>query len=421
MAGKHRKEKIVHAPTKRQLSHWDKQKRQARIIKICAAVLIVAVIGVIVGGIYIEQVMPYQKTVIKVNDAAYDFDYYSNMLDAITTGVPNAQISYYTDIAAQAIAQCQLVRQKGPDVGLTVTDEEIKKEIEEDKLPDNAVGTDLASTRVLTKKYAEQVCTPKIPKTVEQAEVEAMFLDSKAIVEEQKNKLQLGENFTTMASQFSVEPNSKASGGYLGWIPRGYEEYAFSKINGAVFKDVIFTLKPGSYSDAIYDSSIEKSYGFWVLQFLEKDDARGYHGKGILLPTQAQAEDIRTQLLNGGNWDELAKQYSQATGKESGADLGWIQPGTDEKMLVRILAAQEPNKISDAMRDDTVKTSGGYWLVHVKDIQERPLPASIVQSVTQKCLGDWVEGLVKDARIENLLDEQQKNLAVQKISKTRGK
>jgi PPIC-type PPIASE domain len=421
LAGKHRKEKIERALTKRQVSRWEKQKKQARIIQICVAVIVIAAAGLIGAGIYLEQVVPGQKIVIKVNEATFSLDYYTKMLDIITQNATKGQISAYTDTAAQAIEESEIVRQKAADAGVSATDDEIKKAIETGKLPDNVVGSDLARTRVLTTNYAEKVCVPKQPKSVQNAQVEAMFLDSKAMVNDRKQKLALGENFTKMAAQFSMEPITKGASGYLGWIPKGYEMYAIPELADSVLKDVIFTLTPNTLSDPIYDPSIERSYGFWVLQLLEKDDAKGYHGRGILVPTQEQADDLRAQLLNGANWDDLAKKYSQAPGKDSGADLGWLQPGTDKSMLVRLLAGQEPNKISDALRDDTVKTKGGYWLIQVIDLQDRPLPVKVYQALSEQCLEEWVQGLVKDAKIENLLDSTQKDLAAQKVSKTRSK
>ncbi|MCX6006801.1 MAG: hypothetical protein NTZ34_06015 [Chloroflexi bacterium] len=182
MAGKHRKEKIEHAPTKRQVSRWEKQKKQSRIITICVTVIVVAAVGLIIGGYYWEQVMPNQVTVLKVNDVSFDFDYYTKVLDIITKSAPKEQLSYYADMAAQAVEQSELVRQKASDFSLSATDEEIKKEMETGNLPQNVVGSDVARTRVLTNKYTETVCIPKLPKSVQQAEVEAMFLESKAMV-----------------------------------------------------------------------------------------------------------------------------------------------------------------------------------------------------------------------------------------------
>ena len=90
-------------------------------------------------------------------------------------------------------------------------------------------------------------------------------------------------------------------------------------------------------------------------------------------------------------------------------------------MLVRLLAEQQPNQISNVIRDETVKTSGGYWLVEVMNVQDRPMTTQIYQTLTQESLESWIQGLVKDAKFENLLDQKQKDLAVQKISKTRSK
>jgi parvulin-like peptidyl-prolyl isomerase len=422
LAGKHRKEKIVHAPTKRMQSRWEKQKKMSRLIVICLVVVVVLVAGTIAAGIYLEQVAPYQKIVVKVNDKSFDFDYYIKTMDMFTQGVPKDSVPYYTDMVAQAIQQGEIVREKAADFGITATDEEVNKEIEQGNLPkDSVAATDLARVRLLTKKYIDKVCLPKQPASVQQAEVEAMFLETKDMVADRKQHLLLGDNFTNIAGQLSIETTTRNKKGYLGWIPKGYESYALGDLKGSTLKDVIFTLEPKTYSDAIYDPNVSKPFGYWVLQVLEKDPSKGIHGRGILLPTREQADDVRAKLINGGSWDELAKQYSQAPSATSGGDLGWVQVANDTSMLPRILSGQESNKISDVIRDESVQTKGGYWLVQVMNIQDRPLVDSIKQTLTQECLGAWVQGLMKDVKTETLLDDAQKTLAATKVTKNRSK
>lgn len=422
MAGKHRKEKIVHAPTKRQVSRWERQKKMSRIIMICGIAIVVIVVGLIVVGVYTEQVMPYQKIVVKVNDKSFDFDYYIKTLDMITKGAGKEVLSSYVDIVPQAIVQGELVREKAADVGITVTDDEANKEVEQGGLPKNSVAaTDLARTRLITKKYAEQVCLPKIPASVQQAEVEAICFESKSVATERKQRLLLGDNVSSTASQLSVEPVTKDKKGYLGWVPKGYESYVLGTLNDSLLKDVIFTIEPKTWSDPSLDTGVEKSFGYWVVQVLEKDPSRGTHARGILMPFKDQAEDVRAQLLNGGSWDALAEQYSQAPSASSGGDLGWVQVSNNKAMLPRLLAAQEPNKISDTIRDDTAPTKGGYWLVQVKNRQDRPVADSVKQTVTQECLVAWVDGLMKDAKTETILDDAQKAQAVLKVTKSRSK
>jgi hypothetical protein len=422
LAGKHRKQKIVHAPTKRMQSRWEKQKKLSRIIVICVAAVVVAVIGVIAAGIYFEQVMPYQKIVVTVNGKSFDFDYYIKTLDMMTKGTTKDMVQYYSDVAATAIQQNEMVREKAGDVGITATDEEINREIEQGGLSkDNIASTDLAKTRVLARKYSEQVCLPKLPASVQQDEVEAMVLESKAMVGDRKQRLLLGDNFSTMASQLSSDPVTKQKQGYLGWIPKGYESYVLGNLKDSVLKDVIFTQEPKTYSDAVYDANVENTFGYWVLEALERDPSKGTHGRGILVSSRDQGAEVRALLVNGGSWNDLAKKYSQAPSASSGGDLGWVQVTNDNTMLARILAAQELNKISDILRDDTTRTKGGYWLIHVINVQNRPLADNIKQTAVQECLGTWVEGLMKDVKTENLLDDTQKALAVTKVTKTRSR
>jgi foldase protein PrsA len=131
---------------------------------------------------------------------------------------------------------------------------------------------------------------------------------------------------------------------------------------------------------------------------------------------------VREELKNGASWDEMARNYSQdAASKDKGGDLGWKVPGMDTGMLARMLSAFEVKQISDSIRDDTVTTTGGYWVIKVMDKGERALDSVISQTLEDECLAAWVEGLMKDAKTENLLDQTQKDKAVEKVMKLRSK
>ncbi|MCX5994206.1 MAG: hypothetical protein NT177_08365, partial [Chloroflexi bacterium] len=114
MAGKHRKEKITRTPTKHQLSRWEREKRLSRIIGITTGVIIAAVLGIIGYWYYSEQVMPYQQTVIKVNDKAYSMDYFIKTLDFYSKGQSSDITKMYTDVVAQAIPQSQAIIEAAP-------------------------------------------------------------------------------------------------------------------------------------------------------------------------------------------------------------------------------------------------------------------------------------------------------------------
>jgi hypothetical protein len=422
LAGKHRKVKVERAPTRHQLSKWEKQNKLSRIIMICTLALVVVLAGVIGVGIYLDQVAPYQKTVIKVNDVSFDYDYYVKMLDLLSKGQNDKTIlKYYVDMVASVIQQSEVVKEKAADFGITVSDEEINKELETSKLTKSNVSVDMMRTRIITQKYSQQQCLPKQPKTVEQAEVQAMLLENKAMATERKQRLLLGDNFSTMAGMLSLDSTTQSKKGYIGWIPKGYESYGLGTLKDSSIKDVIFKLAPKEISDPVYDNSVSKPFGYWVVEITEKNDTKGVHARGILTGSKDDAETVRTMLLGGASWDGLAKQYSQDASKDSGGDLGWKVPGMDKSMLDRILSGLETNKLSDVIRDDSISTKGGYWVVQVLKNEERPLEKSISESLSEQCLGAWVDGLMKEAKTENLLDQKQKDLAVEKVIKNRSK
>ncbi|MEI6186489.1 MAG: peptidylprolyl isomerase [Dehalococcoidia bacterium] len=419
MAGKHRKEKITRTPTKHQLSRWEREKRLSRIIGITTGVIIAAVLGIIGYWYYSEQVMPYQQTVIKVNDKAYSMDYFIKTLDFYSKGQSSDITKMYTDVVAQAIPQSQAIIEAAPSANITVSDDEMAKELEQMNLPKDDVSNDMAKTRIIARKYSEMQCLPNLPGPVEQAEAQAMLLETKSMAEDRRQKLLLGDNFSTMAAMLSLDTVTQGKKGYLGWVPKGYEDRVLGTLKDSALKSVLFKLDVKAISDPVYDETVEKPFGYWVIEVLEKDDTKGVHARGILFSSKDDAENVRTRLVNGESWDDLAKQYSQHASKDKGGDLDWIVPGMDQAQLGRILGAQEVKKIGEVTRDDSLKTKGGYWIVQVLNKQQRPLDDTIKQTLTEECLSTWMQGLLKQAKVENLMDQKQKDFATNKVIKSR--
>ncbi|MDD5648332.1 MAG: peptidylprolyl isomerase [Dehalococcoidia bacterium] len=419
MAGKHRKANITRTPTKHQVSKWKKEQRLSRIIGIVTGVVIAAVLGIIGYWYYSEQVMPYQQTVIKVNDKSYSMDYFIKALDFYSQGQTADVTKLYVDMVAQSIPQDQVAIDNAAAANITVSDDEITKRLEEMKLSRNDFTVDAVKTIIVAQKYMEQQCVPNLPAPMEQVEAQAMFLETKSMAEDRRQRLVQGDNFTTLAGLLSLEPVTQGKRGYLGWIPRGYEDRVLGTLKDSVLKNLLFNLDVVTISDPVYDENVEKPFGYWVLEVLEKDDAKGIHARGILFSSEDDAKMVRERLLNGESWDDLARQYSQHTSKDKGGDLDWIVPGVDSTQVGKILSTLEVKQISPVIRDDSQKTKGGYWLAQVLDKQVRPLDASIAQSLKEECVTAWMQGLLKQAKIENTLDQKQKDFAVDQVMKKR--
>jgi peptidyl-prolyl cis-trans isomerase D len=98
------------------------------------------------------------------------------------------------------------------------------------------------------------------------------------------------------------------------------------------------------------------------------------HAEHILLMTvgktdaeveeiRQKAEDVLKQAKKGGNFEELAKKYSEDPGsKDKGGDLGWITQGQTVPEFEKTAFSLDKGKISDL-----VKTQYGFHIIKVLD------------------------------------------------------
>jgi len=80
----------------------------------------------------------------------------------------------------------------------------------------------------------------------------------------------------------------------------------------------------------------------------------------------AEAEEVREELVNGGDWTEEAAQYSDDTGtKDIGGELGTVSKGQMVPEFEESVFSLAKDEISQP-----VKTAYGYHVIQVTDISE---------------------------------------------------
>ncbi len=85
---KQKVEKPRREVTRRQLSHWQQQKKRQRII-LSLGSFVVAVVLVIIGvGWYFGYYQPLHQVVVKVNSIEFNMDYYIKLLKFYGGGWP---------------------------------------------------------------------------------------------------------------------------------------------------------------------------------------------------------------------------------------------------------------------------------------------------------------------------------------------
>ncbi len=73
-------------------------------------------------------------------------------------------------------------------------------------------------------------------------------------------------------------------------------------------------------------------------------------------------EELRRQILEGGDFAALATARSQGAGATEGGDIGWVKPEDLPDSLARVAAALKKGEVSEPVR-----TSLGYHLVRAED------------------------------------------------------
>ena len=197
---------------------------------------------------------------------------------------------------------------------------------------------------------------------------------------------------------------------------------SFKYVEGVAMAEAVFEVEPGTLSEPIYDESVSKNFGYWLLEVVEVDEEQGSHTRGILLASRYEAEEVKAKLDAGEDFVELAGEYSQhLTSKDSGGELGWIQKGLVGQALGEVIFGLEPGVVSEPVIDEMVQTKGGYWLVQVLERDaDRELDDDARGTLKFKDFMDWVEEERAGSLVENYLSDEQKAWAVEQVLKDRG-
>lgn len=129
----------------------------------------------------------------------------------------------------------------------------------------------------------------------------------------------------------------------------------------------------------------------------------------ILVETEEEAEDIRKKLLEGGDFAELAKEYSLDEGtKIVGGSLGYFSRGKNVPSFDEAAFSLEKGEISEP-----VKTDFGYHIIQVEDKKEAKaasleehrddIERMLMESKIPEAYHKWYEEKYKEHNITNNL------------------
>jgi len=408
LAKKQKKATPERVPTKHQLSKWQRQMRIRRIVIIAAVVFLAGILSW-VGYEYYKDYKsdPLRQVVIEVNGVPFTMEYFVKMLDAYTAGMNSTVISqwgdYFTDMVADDIINAELLKQGAKSLNITVTSEEIDAKLKEYELPNDRIYRDIVSSALLKEKLGEYFGS-QLPDTMEQSHVQVMFVESQEVATELIAEIEAGGNFTALAEEFSC--NSSVEGD-LGWLP---EEL----MPNTLIADAAFNLTVGEISQSIYDETATKSVGYWLIEVTDKQDDQ-INARAMLLGSEVEAEQVKAELVSE-NFSSLAEKYSQHESNTKGGELDWLKQGEmGNNAFDQVAFNITVNEVSEPVKDESVQTTGGYWLIKVVDRGGHELKENVREELIAKHLNDWLEEWTEESTIETYLDAAKKSWAIDKV------
>jgi len=214
------------------------------------------------------------------------------------------KLAWARNYVLNAMIEQVLTEQAAAEAGIVVSDEEVDSYMEEmiaendgreafeAKLAERGETYEDAWQEVraeLIGMTMAQHIIEGVPTVTEHVHARHILVDTAEEAERIHAQLQAGADFATLAKKYSQDPNTRETGGDLGFFPRGI-------LTAPEVEEVAFSLQPGQFSDVI--TSV---LGYHIVQVVERDPERTVSPENLRL--------LRERAL--GEWIEGL--WAQAT------------------------------------------------------------------------------------------------------------
>lgn len=146
-----------------------------------------------------------------------------------------------------------------------------------------------ALARSIRAAWMRDQITSAVPTAGEQVHLRQVLVPTLQEAEEVIRRLEAGADFETIASEYDL-----ATGGYLGWAPRGY------LLEPAV-EDAAFALEVGQFS-----AIIESEIGYHILYLIERESERPLAADALRILQGAALQDWVTAAREGAEIEILS-------------------------------------------------------------------------------------------------------------------
>jgi len=159
----------------------------------------------------------------------------------------------------------------------------------------------------------------------------------------------------------------------------------------------------------VTDAMVREHYDKNLQRWREPESVK-FHTLTILSKTanaRTLAESLRTRMVNGGDFAEMARENSADSRADEGGEWPWTRLSDINDLVAGVMAKMKKGEISAVLEEP-----GNFLILRVDDIQHtEPRPFASVKEEVKKSL---MEELARE-KIENRLSQLRKAADIQKM------
>lgn len=401
--------------TKKHLARIERERRQQRMIIIGVIVVAVLVVSVLLYGVLNERVLKAQQPVAVVNGEKITTREFQAMVRFNRQQLINRALNAYQiaqlfgdspETAASFVSQISsvqsqltstivgrqtldeliekvLIRQEAAKRGITVSEEEIDREIEAQfNFFPNGTPTPSPTLVPLPTSTLSPLQLTLIPPTPTALPTQVI---TPTATPTQTATATVAPTITpTRAPTATATPYTRQlfDENYQQTVKNLTENLSFSE------KDLRQLIKDQLLRQKLQDAVLAE---LGVEQTQEQVWARH-----ILVPDQAMANVVLERLNNGEDWSALAAELStDESNKNRGGDLGWFGRGMMVKEFEDAAFSLQVGEISQP-----VQTSFGWHIIQVLGHENRPLSSGEYENLRNQKFTEWLQQIRDNATIE---------------------
>lgn len=379
------------APSRRQLSHWQREQQQQHMLYIGIGALLVVIAAIFAGGLLYDNVYRANQVVAQVGP------------DSITA----------SQLLDEVRPQARSIDAQAKQFGGTASNQQLADYVDQQKrgLPDQMMN-ELVDVHIIQQEAARRgilVGPDEVDGKVRQTVAQFQATNNPAptveptATPEADTSAEAGAALTsaTPSGLTSPTPSSPTTPTPVPTLDDSAYGPALQQLlekNSISESDLRTQLQRGLLQDKVQAA---------VGQDQVPDVQAQVHGRQIVVATSDQANDLLTQLQNGADFATLATANSTDTAtKPKGGDMGWFARGTQSSKPIEDAAfSLQPGQLSSVIQD-----SSGYHILQVMETDPaRAVPPDQLTSLRQTAFNNWLTSQRSGQDVKISLDQSQKD------------